>query len=92
MVVRDITKCCCFYYYYYYYYYCFKLCLFLCNKCTASVNRYESYGAGNSEGAILSNLVFESTLFKGLKLKVKFTLEQTTKTQKGSGGLALLFL
>jgi hypothetical protein len=26
------------------------------------------------------------------KVKVKFTLEQTTKVQRGSGGIALLFL
>jgi hypothetical protein len=29
---------------------------------------------------------------KLLKVKVKFTLEQTTKAQKGSRGIALLFL
>jgi len=27
-----------------------------------------------------------------LKVKVKFTLEQATKAQRGSGGIALLFL
>jgi len=27
-----------------------------------------------------------------VKVKVKFTLEQATKTQKGSRGIALLFL
>jgi hypothetical protein len=27
-----------------------------------------------------------------VKVKVKFTLEQATKTQRGSGGIALLFL
>jgi hypothetical protein len=29
---------------------------------------------------------------KNVKVKVKFTLEQATKAQKGSGGIALLFL
>jgi len=29
---------------------------------------------------------------KGKKVKVKFTLEQATKTQTGSRGIALLFL
>jgi len=40
MVVCNIPKCY-YYYYYYYYYYCFKLYLFLCNKCTDSVIRYK---------------------------------------------------
>jgi hypothetical protein len=30
--------------------------------------------------------------FQGVKEKVKFTLEQTTKAQRGSRGIALLFL
>jgi hypothetical protein len=33
-----------------------------------------------------------SDLFQALKLKVEFTLEQTTKFQSGSRGIALLFL
>jgi hypothetical protein len=31
-------------------------------------------------------------VFKDVKVKVKFTLEQATRAQKGSRGIALLFL
>jgi len=35
---------------------------------------------------------YTSQLDNNMKIKVKFTLEQATKTQRGSRGIALLFL
>jgi len=37
-------------------------------------------------------MIFTASRTLKVKLKVKFTLEQTTKAQRGSRGIALLFL
>jgi hypothetical protein len=39
----------------------------------------------------ISGQIFEK-YFNISKVKVKFTLEQTTKTQRGSRGIAILYL
>jgi hypothetical protein len=38
------------------------------------------------------SLLNEKILFSVVKVKVKFPLEQLMKAQRGSGGIALLFL
>jgi hypothetical protein len=49
-----------------------------------------NFGPKNSREGITWNTQ-EQTL-KKVKIKVKFTLEQATKAQRGSRGTALLFL
>jgi len=41
--------------------------------------------------SVLTGWIFVK-LYAGVKVKVKFTLEETTKVQRGSRGIALLFL
>jgi hypothetical protein len=48
------------------------------------INLIENRG---SNGFFCVNKVIQK-----VKVKVKFTLEETTKTQKGSRGIALIFL
>jgi hypothetical protein len=40
----------------------------------------------------IQNVLYYSLLSKNLKIKMQFTLEQETKNQRGSRGIAVLFL